>query len=107
MTGAIDAHEGKDVAIVDIPRHFPNAENNEYILMCLRGKIAEIIVQVGSKIYRKYVTTTAKGEPILYVKLNKALYGLLKSTLLLYRKVRSELVPMIFVANRIPGTGTN
>ena len=32
-----------------------------------------------------------KGTPILYVRLKKALYGLLRSSLLLYRKLRGEL----------------
>ncbi len=42
---------------------------------------------------------TMKGEPILYVKLNKALYGLLKCSLLWYMKVRADLEVMWFVVN--------
>ena len=71
----------------------------------MRRKLAEMMV----KIYRKYVLTSAKGEPILYVKLNKALYGLLKSALLFYKNLVGELEDMGFeldpyepcVANRI------
>ena len=34
--------------------------------------------------YRKYVTTGPNGQPLLYAKLLKALYELLRSTLLFY-----------------------
>ncbi len=42
---------------------------------------------------------TVKGEPILYVKLNKALYSLLRSALLWYKKLRAELEKMGFMVN--------
>ena len=45
------------------------------------------MVRVYPKLYRKYVLNSAKGEPILYVKLNKAIYGLLKFALLFYKKM--------------------
>ena len=99
ITSAIDAHEGRDVAVMDILGAYLHALNDEFVLMCLRGKLAEMMVKVDPKLYRKYVTTSAKGEPILYVKLNKALYGLLKSALLWYKKLRSELEEMGFVVN--------
>ena len=60
---------------------------------------SDMMVQVDPKVYRKYVTTTQKGVPILYVKLNKALYGLLKSALLFYRKLRGDLEGMGFEVN--------
>ena len=49
--------------------------------------------------YRKYVTTGPNGEPILYVRLLKALYGLLKSALLFYKKLQGELEKMGFEVN--------
>ena len=99
MTTAIDAHEGRDVAVVDVPGAFLNTTNDETILMCLRGALAEMMVRVDPKLYRKYVTTTPKGTPVLYVRLNKALYGLLRSALLFYKKLRKELEEMGFMVN--------
>ena len=96
---AINVHEGHDVAVVDIRGAFLNAKNDEYILMCLRGKLAKMMVRVDLKLYRKYVTVSSKGVPMLYVKLNKALYGLLKSALLFYRKLRGELEGIGFEVN--------
>ena len=68
-------------------------------MVVLRGKLCELLVQVNPKLYRQYVKTTAKGQPILYVKLAKALYGLLRSALLFYRKLSNELVEHGFVIN--------
>ena len=99
ITTAIDAHEERDVAIVDIPGAFLQADNDEFVLMLLRGKLAEMMVRMNPKIYRKYVMTGNKGQPMLYVKLNKALYGLLKSALLFYKKLVSELTEMGFELN--------
>ena len=49
--------------------------------------------------YRKYFTVGPNGEPILYVRLLKALSGLLRSALLFYKKLRSDLENMGFVIN--------
>ena len=40
-----------------------------------------------------------KGTPILYVRLKKALYGLLRSSLLFYRKLRGQLEEYGFAVN--------
>ena len=68
-----------------------NTDNNQKTIMLLKGKLAELMVQVDPKLYRKYITTSKKGEAMLYVRLSKALYGLLQSALLFYKKLRSEL----------------
>ena len=59
--------------------------------MVLRGELAEMMVHIAPQIYRPYVKMDKKGTPILYVRLKKALYGLLRSSLLFYRKLRGEL----------------
>ena len=47
--------------------------------MLLKGALAELMVMVDPIHYQKYVTYDTKEVPLMYVKLNKALYGLLKS----------------------------
>ena len=86
ITMAIDANDGRDVAIMDIPGTFLNIKNDEFVLMLLQGKLAELMVQLDPKLYRKYVITRSRGECMLYVKLNNDLYRLLKSTPLFYKK---------------------
>ena len=67
--------------------------------MLLKEKLAELMVKIDPKMYRKYVITSAKGEPMLYVRLSKALYGLLQSVLLFYKKLRTKLEDFGFEVN--------
>ena len=81
VTSAIEAKEGRDVAIIDIPgvylHTYIDKWGNEKIIMLFKGKLAELMVMVDPKLYRKYVTYDSKGNTMLYVQMNKALYGLL------------------------------
>ena len=56
-------------------------------------------MKVDPKLYTKYVTVDAKGQKVLYVQLSKALYGLLRATILFYRKLRKELEEYGFEIN--------
>ena len=58
LTGVVDAHERRAVVILDIQNVFLRAENDEYVLMLLRGKLAELLVKVNPSLYRKYVITS-------------------------------------------------
>ena len=57
------------------------------------------MILIDPERYRPYVTHDKKGVPILYVKMNKALYGLLKSALDFYLKLRGELEEQEYVIN--------
>jgi len=59
--------------------------------MVLKGRLAELTVQVAQNLYRKYITVNRKGTAIHYVKMQKALYGLLRSALLFYNKLIADL----------------
>eukprot|EP00957_Ditylum_brightwellii_P021409 1614896-Ditylum_brightwellii.AAC.1 len=54
------AHQGQDAAIVDLPNAFFNESNNEQTLMLLKGKLAELMVQIDPKLYWKYIITSSK-----------------------------------------------
>jgi hypothetical protein len=56
----------------------------------LKGELAEMMIQIAPQVYRKYVMVDRKGTKILYGKLQKALYGLMRLGLLFYRKLRNE-----------------
>ncbi len=62
ITVTIDAHECRDVAMVDIPGAFLHAYNNKDTFMLLRGHLIELMVQVGPTIYRKYVIYGKKQQ---------------------------------------------
>jgi hypothetical protein len=99
VQATIYAHENCDTATCDIPGAFLQADNPDYVLMRLDGTLAELMVTVDPKIYRKYITSNAKGKPVLYVKLEKAVYGMMKSALLFYRKLVADLISLGFEIN--------
>jgi hypothetical protein len=49
------------------------------------------MVHVAPNPYRKYITVDRKGRAILFIKMQKALYGLLRSALHFYRKLVAKL----------------
>ena len=67
--------------------------------MALQGKLAERMVKVDCNIYRKFVSTYSKENVILYVKIQKALYGMLKYALLFYLKLLRDLTRSGFKLN--------
>ena len=58
-----------------------------------------IMVMVDTKLYRKYVTYDINGNAMFYVEMNKALYGLLQSALVFYKKLRKDFEAYNFVIN--------
>jgi hypothetical protein len=49
-----------------------------------------MMIQIGPQVYRKYVSVDKKWKKLLYVKLQKVLYGLMRASLLFYRKLQKE-----------------
>jgi hypothetical protein len=99
ITSAIDAHEERVIKTMDIPGAFLHADLDEEVIMLLRGQLADLMVQVDPELYGPYVRKTKKGESILYVKMLKAMYGLLRSALLFYLKLVNDLKEYGFELN--------
>ena len=76
--------------MLDIDNAFIHTENDKYVLIMIRGKLAELLVKVDPKLYRKYVIKSKQGVPMLYVKLTKALYGMLRIAMRFYKNLRSH-----------------
>ena len=98
ITSTIDAKESRKLATIDIPGAFLHADNEDYVIMKMVGTLAELMVKTNPKLYQQYVILE-KGKSVLYLRLQKALYGMMKSALLLYRKLVSELQDMGFEIN--------
>ncbi len=90
LTLTIDAKENREVVTIDIPGAILHADNKDYMIMKMVGTLAKLMVKTNPKMYRQYVVLE-KGRSVLYLRLQKALYGLMKSALLFYRKLVSEL----------------
>jgi hypothetical protein len=66
--------------------------------MKMVGTLAELMVKTNPKMYRQCIVLE-KGRSVIYLRLQKALYGMMKSVLLFYRKLVSELKEMGFEIN--------
>jgi hypothetical protein len=55
------------------------------------GGLAELMVKTAPKRYRKYICVGPDNTPILYVKLQKALYRCLRSALIIYLKLLKDM----------------
>ena len=88
LTAVIDTFEKeRDMAVLDIPSTYLHTGMKDLVYMNLTGKWTELLVTTVPGVYRPCVTYGPKREAVLYVKLHKALYGYLKSTLLFHEKL--------------------
>jgi hypothetical protein len=95
----IFTYEQCNVATCDISGAFLQADNPDYIIMRLDDILAELMVKIAPHMYQKFVTTNAKGKPVFYVQLEKAVYGMMKSALIFYRKLVTDLMSIGFSIN--------
>ena len=98
LSCVIDAHEGRDVATVDIPGAFMQADMDELVHMRLEGTMAELLVKLDPAMYRKYIILE-NGKKVLYVELKKALYGTIRAALLFWKLLTSKLTGWGFIIN--------
>jgi hypothetical protein len=91
ITVVMDAHKGQDVACFDISGAFLHADSNTDIMMILKGRLAKLMVQVAPNLYRKYIKVDRQGTAILYIKMQKGIYRLLRCALLFYMKLVADL----------------
>lgn len=103
LTAAVEAHEERDVAVCDLPGAYLSVDmdemGEEHVHMILRGRMAELMAMTAPAVYRDYISVDGRGNKVLYVRLKKALYGLLKSALLFYRKLWGDLSSLGFEIN--------
>ena len=99
LTCVMDAFENCEVAVVDIPNAFiQTLHEGKPVFIKIKGKLASILCKCAPHIYEPFVTQE-KGQPTLYVKVLKAIYGLLESALLFYKKLRKDITKIGFKVN--------
>jgi len=98
LSCVIDAMERRDVAIVDIPGAFMQANMDDFVQLKMEGRLAELLVKVDPKLYRKFLSVE-NGRSTMYVKLKKALYGTLQAAMLFWKTLTAKLVSLGFKAN--------
>ena len=82
----MDAHEVRDVGICNIPGAFISADMDKDTKMALHGRLSELMVNIAPQIYRHHVIYE-KVRLVLYINLNKAIYGCPISALMLYERL--------------------
>ena len=90
ITCLIDAMEGREVMTCDIPGAFMLSDMYELLHVKLEGEIARLLIQLDPSYHRFLAYQHSK--PVLYAKLNKALYGTLQAALLFWRNLSGVLI---------------
>jgi hypothetical protein len=102
LTLIVDAQEGRDVAVIDIPNAFIQTQvddANDRFIICITGVIVDWLVKVAPKVYASYVATNSKGVNSLLVECYNAIYGTMVAGLLYYHKFSSSLKNRGFMVN--------
>ena len=97
LTAAIDAKEKRDVAVVDVPGAFMQADMDDIVHIRFTGEMLEMLLEIDP-CYASYICYE-RGEKALYVVLDKALYGTLKAARLFWEMLSKQLVEWGFVVN--------
>ena len=90
LTSAIEAFERRIVATIDVPGAFMQADMDEFVLVRIVGRMAEIMIGIDPKC-AKYLVQE-RGESVIYFQLDKALYGTLRAALLFYLMLSNQLI---------------
>ena len=81
---AIDAYEGQDVVILDVPGAYLRADMSQTegktVLLKLKDDVVDIICSVNEE-FTPHVVHEGKTK-VLYMKVLRAIYGCLESTML-------------------------
>ena len=98
LTCVIDAAEDRDVATADVTGAFLQADMNDFVTVVFEGTMVDLLVEVDKE-YKQYIHTTSTGKRLLYVKLNKAMYGCIKAARIFYENLKEQLLKMDFKMN--------
>ena len=81
--------------VMDVPNAFiqasiPKREKGDRIIMKIRGRLVNWLVEIAPITYRDHVVIK-NGVKVLYLEILRAIYGMLEAALLWYRKFWTDL----------------
>jgi len=97
LTSAIDAFEGRVVGTSNIKGAYLHAPQDDFTVIRFIGAQVDIMHSISSE-YLQYVVIE-NGKKVLYLMLNRALYGTVRAVLLWYNLLTSTLFKMGFKLN--------
>jgi Reverse transcriptase (RNA-dependent DNA polymerase) len=98
LTTVIDALEGWDIAVIDVPGAFMQADMDELLHVCFTGKMVDLLLEIDLEMYRPCIIREGK-EKVMYVELLKALYGTIHAAWLFWEKLSGKLLEWVFTPN--------
>ena len=99
LTVIVDAHESRDVGTADIAGAYLKADMDDFVVIKFTGQSVRILYEMNPE-HKKFIVIE-NGSETLYGRLDKALYGCVKSALLWYKLFTENLRGMGFVLNHI------
>ena len=66
---------------MDIPGAFLNACLDDIVYMRIEGDVADALIEVAPSIYGPTATTITNAKTLLFIRLTRALYGTLKTSM--------------------------
>jgi hypothetical protein len=103
LTAVIEAEEERDIATCDIPNAFIQTHVEEKdpqgnrTIMKIRGVLIDILCDIDP-IYQEYIKIENQ-QKMLYVHVTRAIYGLLESAMLFYKRLTKDLTEFGFEIN--------
>ena len=91
LAAVIDALEGREVVVLDVPGAFVQADIDELVHVRFTGEMVNMLLQIDSEMYKDYVVVE-RGERVMYMELLKALYGTLRAARLFWQKLSKQLI---------------
>ena len=91
LTAVIDAMEGRNVVVLDVPEAFMQADIDELVHVRFTGAMVMLLLEIDYDMYKEYVVVE-KGERVMYMELLKALYGTLRAARLFWQKLSKQLI---------------
>jgi hypothetical protein len=98
LSCVIDAKEWRKVVTCDIPGAFMQADIDKILHVRLEGPLAQLLTKVDPELYTKFISKE-NGNDVMYVRLAKALYGMLQAALLFWKDLTGYLQELGFALN--------
>jgi len=95
ITGVIKAKQCRDIMTLDLPNSFvqtPIPLDGDKVMMKIRGPLVDILCEICPGVYNNFVIYKEKQkQQVLHVSMLKALYRMMITTILYYKKFRRTL----------------
>ena len=91
LTAIIDALENREVAVLDVPGAFTQADIDELVRVRFTGEMVNMLLHIDHDKYKDYIVTE-REDKVLYMELLKALYRTLRTARLFWEKLSKQLI---------------